>query len=67
MYREVVAEAGEAEGLPVLHFTASDLAAGGRQDLLRAFGDSVGTPWQREHKDAALAAVMALEQLAAKA
>ena len=67
MYREVVAHAGEAQGLPVFHFSASDLAAGGRQDLLRAFGEAVGRPWQREHKDAALAAVMALEQVGARA
>jgi hypothetical protein len=67
MYREVVAEAAEAEGLRVFHFSASDLGAGGRQDLLRAFGEAVGTPWQREHKDAALAAVMALEQVGARA
>jgi hypothetical protein len=67
MYREVVAEAGEAEGLPVFHFSASDLGTGGRQDLLRGFGETVGTPWRREHKEAALAALMALDRVGAKA
>ncbi len=65
MYREVVAEAGEAEGLPVFHFAATELKASPRQDLMQAFGAAVGTPWQREHKDAALAALMALEQVSA--
>jgi len=65
MYREVVAEAGEAEGIAVFHFSAADRTAAPRQDLLRAFGEAVGTPWQREHKEAALAAVMALESVSA--
>ena len=66
MYREVVAEAGEAEGVPVFHFSATDRKAAPHQDLLRTFGEAVGTPWQREHKEAALAAVMALESVSAR-
>ncbi len=66
MYREVVAEAGEAEGLPVFHYSAVELKADPRSELLTRFGASVGTPWQREHKDAALAAVKALEQVSAE-
>ena len=66
MYREVMAEAGEAEGLPVFHFSSVELKGDARQDLLRGFGESVGTPWQRDHKEAALAAVKALEQVSAR-
>jgi hypothetical protein len=66
MYREVIAEAGEAEGLPVFHFSSNELERGARQDLLNGFGESVGKPWQREHKEAALAAVKALEEVSGR-
>ncbi len=65
LYREVMAEAAEAEGVPVFHFPSSELTGQGRQELLKTFGEAVGTPWQREHKQAALAAVRALEQVSA--
>lgn len=65
LYREVLAEAGEAEGVPVFHFPSSEIRAEERQDLIKRFGEAVGKPWQREHKEAALAAVMALEQVSA--
>jgi hypothetical protein len=66
MYREVMAEAADAEGVPVFHFPSSELVGAARQELLKAFGEAVGTPWQREHKEAALAAVMALEQVSSR-
>ena len=66
MYREVVAEAAESVDLPVFHFSSEELKDDARQDLLKAFGEAVGKPWQREHKEAALAALRALEEVSAR-
>jgi hypothetical protein len=67
MYREVVVDAAEREGIPALHFASSELRAQPQDELMRAFGAMVGTPWQQEHKDAARAALRALASVPAGA
>ncbi len=67
MYREVIVDAAEREGVPAFHFPSSELRAEPQDTLMKAFGASVGTPWQQEHKDAARAALRALASVPAMA
>jgi hypothetical protein len=67
MYREVIVDAAEREGIPAFHFSSSELRADPQDALMKAFGASVGTPWQQEHKDAARAALRALASVPATA
>lgn len=67
MYREVIVDAADREGIPAFHFASSELRARPQDELMRAFGAIVGTPWQQEHKDAARAALRALASVPAGA
>jgi hypothetical protein len=67
MYREVIVDAAEREGIPSFHFAATELRAEPRDELMKAFGAIVGTPWQQEHKDSARAALRALASVPAGA
>jgi hypothetical protein len=67
MYREVIVDAAEREGIPAFHFPSSELRAEPQDALMKAFGAAVGTPWQQEHKDAARAALRALASVPAAA
>jgi hypothetical protein len=70
LYREVLAEAADQRGLPVTRFALQDLyeqAAGeiGTTDAslraqLTGLGRALGPPWQRDQKEAAAAAWLAL-------
>jgi hypothetical protein len=56
LYRRAIAEAAEAAGMVVVH------VAGGDADpaLVAELGRGVGPPWRRDHKEAAVAALVAL-------
>ena len=70
LYRDALAAAAERLRLPVLDVPPRRVRSDAKQALslsdakidalLRSLGSSIGPPWQRDHKDAALAALVAL-------
>ena len=67
LYREALADAAEAAGLPVVRFTSRNLlaqaeSAVGRPivDTLAGLGRGLGPPWAKDQKEAAAAALLAL-------
>jgi hypothetical protein len=71
LYRDALAEAADALGLPVTLVAPRETAALGRRVLgcdeedlrarLTALGRPLGPPWTRDHKDALVAALAVLE------
>jgi hypothetical protein len=71
LYREALADAVEAAGLPVVRFVArevlADAAAALRRpiaDMLAELGAGLGPPWAKDQKEAAAAALLALHTAA---
>jgi hypothetical protein len=70
LYREALAEAAAACGLPVAGFPPKELYGdaavqlgideGAVRDLIARTGKAIGSPWRADHKEATLAAVLAL-------
>ena len=67
LYHEALAEAAEAEGLPVSRYdfkelgtTATQVLGPGAVERVDGLRSQVGPPWTRDHKDAALAALLIL-------
>ncbi|HEY0640651.1 MAG TPA: hypothetical protein VGD67_23725 [Pseudonocardiaceae bacterium] len=57
LYREALAEALRVSGVPVIRHTRGELRPGDAADL----GRGLGPPWARDQKEAAAAALLALQ------
>jgi hypothetical protein len=70
LYREALAEAAASSGLPVAGFPPKEIYADAAaelgtsdaalRDLLARTGKAIGTPWTADHREAVLAAMLAL-------
>jgi hypothetical protein len=59
LYREALADAAEALGIPAVHYRRG-APAGAHADTIAAMGRAAGPPWRAEHKEAAAAALTEL-------
>lgn len=72
LYEQAVIEGAARAGLPVttvpatgkLFDHASDLLGVGLEPSISALGKSIGPPWQKDHKEATTAALLALKAVA---
>jgi hypothetical protein len=67
LYRNALLEAARADGLRAVGFRAADLDTHALRDRVDALRGEVGAPWSQDHKSAALAAVLALNDDARRA
>jgi hypothetical protein len=73
LYREALAEAAQAAGLPMVRFTIKDLVADAAaalgcspttvREIIAKLGQGLGAPWAKDQKDAATAALLALHNV----
>lgn len=60
LYREALADAAEALGIPTVHYRRGSAPAGAHAGTIAAMGREAGPPWRAEHKEAAAAALAEL-------